>query len=171
MKKAMVFVVLTTAICMSLHITVHAIRVCHDYTYYRVFRTDPDPPAGKMAKKSGYLSADALRQDLKKAGYKCYPVINSYQQPNFPKFLKPGYVVIIEDAHSGYINGNGNVDHFLQPSNHIGTYYTIKEIETKCVAPLKNEEKGGLFLDDTWKIFIGRRFTENPIQKIEVWRK
>jgi hypothetical protein len=149
----------------------HAIRVCHDYTYYRVFNTDPDPPGGKMAQKSTYYSAEALRKDLKAKGYNCFSVINSYQLPNFPKFLKPGYVVIVEEAHSGFINKDGNVDHFLQMSNSVGTYYSIKDVETKYLAPRPKDEKGGLFLNDTWATFIGRRFSPNPIGKLEVWRK
>jgi hypothetical protein len=153
------------------YIPAQAIRVCHDYTYYRAFKIDPDPPGGIMAQKSSYFSADTLRKELKKKGYNCYSVINSYQLPNFPKFLKPGYVVIIENDHSGFINNNGNVDHFLQMSKSVGKYYEIKDIENKYLAPLPKEEKGGLFLNDTWATFIGRRFSTKPIEKIEVWRK
>ncbi len=148
-----------------------AIRVCHDYTFYRVFRTDPDPPGGAMSKKSSYLSADSLRRVLKKNGYNSFSVLNSYQLPNFPKILKPGYVVIVEDAHSGFINEKANVDHFLQPSKSIGKYFSVKEVEEKYKAPLKENEKGGLFLNDTWKTFVERRFSPNPIGKIEIWRK
>jgi len=113
-----------------------------------------------------------MRKVLKKNGYICYPVTNSYKLPNFPKFLKPGYVVIVEDAHSGFINEKGNVDHFLQMSNSIGTYYPVAEVEKKYMAPRPNNEKGGLFLNDTWETFITkRRFSPNEIGKMEVWRK
>lgn len=166
-----ILILLAPLLLFMLCFPVKAIRVCHDYTYYRVFRTDPDPPGGTMSKKSGYFSAEALRKELKKQGYNSFSVINSYQMPNFPKILKPGYVVIIEDAHSGFINDKGNVDHFLQPSKSIGKYYTVGEVEQNCLAPLPKEEKGGLFLNDTWETFLKRRFTPNPIQKIEIWRK
>jgi hypothetical protein len=166
-----VFLTLVTVMLLMVPATVQAIRVCHDYTFYRVFRTDPDPPGGVMSKKSAYLSADSLRRVLKKNGYNSFSVINSYQLPNFPKILKQGYVVIIEDAHSGFINEKGNVDHFLQPSKSIGTYFTVKDLEEKYLAPLKENEEGGLFLNDTWKTFVERRFSPNPIGKIEIWRK
>jgi hypothetical protein len=171
MQKNHFFIVAMVSVVLMQYLPAHAIRVCHDYTYYRVFGIDPDPPGEKMAQKSACYTADALRKELKKKGYKCYSVINSYQTPNFPKFLKPGYVVIIEEAHSGFINKDGNVDHFLQMSNSIGTYYKIEDIEKKYLAPLPKSEKGGLFLNDTWATFLGRRFTQNPIGKIEVWRK
>jgi hypothetical protein len=171
MKKYPFFIMVLVPVIMLQYLPALAIRVCHDYTYYRVFNVDPDPPGGTMAKQSAYYSADALRKELKKKGYNSFSVINSYQMPNFPKILKPGYVVIIEEAHSGFINKDGNVDHFLQMSKSVGTYYTIKDIETKYLAPRPNDEKGGLFLNDTWSTFIGRRFSPNPIGKIEIWRK
>ena len=171
MNNNQFFIVVLVSVVLLQYLPANAIRVCHDYTYYRVFNVDPDPPGGIMAKKSTYYSAEALRKELKKKGYNSFSVINSYQMPNFPKILKPGYVVIIEEAHSGFINKDGNVDHFLQMSKSIGTYYTIKDIETKYLAPRPNDEKGGLFLNDTWSTFIGRRFSPNPIGKIEIWRK
>ena len=62
MKK--ILILMAMFLLLMQHFSAKAIRVCHDYTFYRVFRVDPDPPGGEMAKKSVYLSADAIRKEL-----------------------------------------------------------------------------------------------------------
>lgn len=73
-----------------------AITVCHDYSYYRVTGQNP----GK-----DWLTADGLRKALTVLKYK---LVSGSQE------LMPGDVVIIGGAHSGFVNEQGNIDHYIQ---------------------------------------------------------
>ena len=75
-------------------VTLPAISWCHDYSYYRV-----------TGKDSNGLSPDALRAALAKLKYK---LVEGDTE------LRPGDVVIIGEAHSGFVNAQGGVDHYIQ---------------------------------------------------------
>ncbi len=75
-----------------------AISWCHDYSYYRVTGQD-----------SNNLSVGALRAALTRLKYKL--VEDSAD-------LRPGDVVIIGVAHSGFVNDQGHIDHYIQMREH-----------------------------------------------------
>ena len=71
-----------------------AIQWCHDYSYYRVTGRD----------HNGY-SDDGLRAALADLKFK---VVRGSRE------LMPGDVVIFGTAHSGFVNSQGGIDHYIQ---------------------------------------------------------
>ena len=94
-KLAIQLIFLGLALAALGHLTpLPAISWCHDYSYYRVTGKDHDG-----------LSVDELRAAL--TGLKFKLVSGS-------RDLKPGDVVIIGPMHSGFVNEQGGIDHYIQ---------------------------------------------------------
>ncbi len=200
--------------------SVSAIVVCHDYTYYRVFGTDPSPPspdynvAGEYRhrvtrERNDTLGCDQPTQLSVDNDPKCPPAMKKiykgrgqnaaflrnalspeYTQLNMPldQFLapgalKPGDVIILGDAHSGYVNMNGNIDHFKQvpprmdryPSDmYSSEFWSIDQLASDLAGPLctkvgERVSYGGVMLDDLPDTFITRGVQVET--GIEVWRR
>ncbi|MCX6557833.1 MAG: hypothetical protein NTW95_10455, partial [Candidatus Aminicenantes bacterium] len=77
-----------------------AITVCHDYSYYRVTGQNPE---------KDWLTPDGLRNALTKLKFKLVQDDAS---------LRPGDVVIIGPMHSGFVNDQGGIDHYIQMREH-----------------------------------------------------
>ncbi len=135
---------------------------CHDYTYYRVSGQDPSP----INTPGTGISASELRGYLNDNGYKRFPYTNAAQMPGAGKRLKKGDVVIIDDAHSGYVTGSDMIDHFIQVFGSSGKKYTVQNLPN---APIPGKV-GGLYSSDTLEQFINRRF-KKTFNSIEIWRK
>jgi len=135
---------------------------CHDYTYFRVSGQDPSP----IDVPGTGISASTLRGYLEANGYKRFPYTNAAQMPGAGKRLKKGDVVIIDDAHSGYVTGSDMIDHFIQVFGSSGKKYTVQDLPE---APIPGKV-GGLYRSDTLEQFINRRF-KKTFDSIEVWRK
>ena len=140
----------------------YGIIVCHDYTYYRVTGTDPCP----LNKPGGSISPAKLREYLEKHGFKRFPYTNAAKMPGAGERLKSGDVVILDDAHSGYVSGSNMIDHFIQVYGASGTKYSAQKLPK---APIPGKV-GGLYSGDTLKQFINRRF-KKTYNSIEIWRK
>jgi hypothetical protein len=147
---------------LSLARPLYGIVWCHDYTYYRVSGQDPSP----INTPGTGISASELRGYLKDHGYKNFPYTNAAQMPGAGKRLKTGDVVIIDDAHSGYVTGSDMIDHFIQVFGSSGKKCTVENLPK---APIPGKV-GGLYTSDTLEQFINRRF-KKTFNSIEVWRK
>jgi len=128
MKKAIFLsiVVFTGVLILVLSLArpLYGIVWCHDYTYYRVNGQDPSP----INTPGTGISASELREYLKDHGYKSFPYTNAAQMPGAGKRLKTGDVVIIDDAHSGYVTGSDMIDHFIQVFGSSGKKYTVQNL-------------------------------------------
>ena len=142
--------------------SLYGIVWCHDYTYYRVSGQDPSP----INTPGTGISASKLRGYLNDNGYKRFPYTNAAQMPGAGKRLKKGDVVIIDDAHSGYVTGSDMIDHFIQVFGSSGKKYTVENLP-KAPIPGKG---GGLYSGATLEQFINRRF-KKTFNSIEIWRK
>jgi len=140
----------------------YGIIVCHDYTYYRVTGTDPCP----INKPGNSIRPEKLREYLENHGFKRFPYTNAAKMPGAGKRLKNGDVIILDDAHSGYVTGSNMIDHFIQVFGASGTKYSAQKLPK---APIPGKV-GGLYTGDTLKQFINRRF-KKTYNSIEIWRK
>jgi hypothetical protein len=166
MKKAIFLPVIVFSgvliLVLSLARPLYGIVWCHDYSYYRVSGQDPSP----INTQGTGISVSKLRGYLKGHGYKRFPYTNAVQMPGAGKRLKKGDVIIIDDAHSGYISGSNMIDHFIQVYGSSGKKYTVQNLPK---APIPGKV-GGLYAGDTLKQFINRRF-KKTFNSIEIWRK
>lgn len=141
-----------------LPVKTHSITWCHDYSYYKATgqdtnRTDP----GK------------LRKTLSKLNYKRFPFTNAAHMPQAQGKLKPGDVIIIGEAHSGVVNQNGLIDHFIQVFGASGTAYKPQEILS-----MPNFKRGWTLIqimNFTRKMPDGRSIQPYKTKQVEVWRK
>lgn len=102
LKKA-ITIALFTALLVVLGTPAHSITWCHDYSLWVISNTDPDE-----------TSPDELRTRLRNFGYE--PKFTIPPNTSFsPQKLECGDVIIIGDAHSGVVNSQGGIDHYLQP--------------------------------------------------------
>ena len=166
MKKSIFLTVIVfpavLILVLSLARPLYGIVWCHDYTYYRVSGQDPSP----ISTPGTGISVSKLRKYLEGNGYKRFPYTNAAQMPGAGKRLKKGDVVIIDDAHSGYVTGSDMIDHFIQVFGSSGKKYTVQNLPK---APIPGKV-GGLYISDTLKQFLNRRF-KKTFNSIEVWRK
>jgi hypothetical protein len=166
MKKAIFLsaIAFSSVIILVLSLTrpLYGIVWCHDYTYYRVSGQDPSP----INTPGTGISASELRGYLKDHGYKRFPYTNAAQMPGAGKRLKKRDVVIIDDAHSGYVTGSDMIDHFIQVFGSSGKKYSEQNLPK---APIPGKV-GGLYSGDTLEQFINRRF-KKTFNSMEVWRK
>lgn len=141
-----------------------AIVVCHDYTFYRVTCS-----AGRCEDNNNILAND-LRRRLMARGYRGFSITNiaTNNLSVAENSLKPGDVIFLRDAHSGFVNENYQIDHFLQLLGEIGRPRSANQL------PLFDEtsvQRGGLFLGDTLEDFLGRPIMQGPLGSVEVWRR
>ncbi len=166
MKKAIFLTVIVfpavLILVLSLAGPLYGIVWCHDYTYYRVSGQDPSP----VDVPGAGISASTLRGYLEANGYKRFSYTNAARMPGAGKRLKKGDVVIIDDAHSGYVTGSDMIDHFIQVFGSSGKKYTVENLPG---APIPGKV-GGLYTGDSLTQFIDRRF-KKTFDSMEVWRK
>ncbi len=145
----------------------HAIVVCHDYTYYRVTcsngqcRDANDLPA---------RGSGSLREALTALGYKPFPITTTaVSDPELAgSLLKPGDVLFLRDAHSGFVNANYTIDHFLQLLGQIGVRRSPNDLPRFVDG---SGQPGGLFLGDSLSRFLRRPILDGPLVSLEVWRR
>lgn len=131
---------------------------CHDYTIYKV--------TGKDANK---ISPAQLRNVLQELGYKCFKFTNAAQNPKAQSKLREGDIIIIGDAHSGVVNENGLIDHFIQKFGASGTAYTPEEIIS-----MENFKRDWTLLG---MVNVERMTPDGRVihpyktKRVEVWRK
>lgn len=159
--------IIALALALLLATTASAVIVCHDYTLYRL--TGKDPRSVSSAEKDGTGIA-ALRKHLTDNKYKRFPYTNAVQnREKAQRFLKPGDVIIIRDDHSGYVNEQGLIDHFIQV---YGTSRSAVKYDAKKL-PLNSSlggKVGGLYQNESLDDFLNRPFRKTPMI-VEVWRK
>jgi hypothetical protein len=136
----------------------HPITWCHDYSYYQA--------TGRDANKTG---PDELRKTLSGLGYKRFPFTNAAHLPQAQGRLRPGDVIIIGDAHSGVVNRDGLIDHFIQVFGASGTAYQPGEILS-----MPNFKRGWTLIqmmNFTRTTPDGRRIQPYKDKQVEVWRR
>jgi len=107
-----------SALFLILALPAPAIVWCHDYSLWQVTGED-----------ANNTSPADLRARLEQLQYKRFPFTNAARSPLAQEKLKPGDVIIIGDAHSGVVNGNGLIDHFVQKFGASGTRYPPEEVQ------------------------------------------
>jgi len=141
-----------------LPVQAHSITWCHDYSYYKA--------TGQDTNKTG---PDKLRKTLSKLGYKRFPFTNAALLPQAQRKLKPGDVIIIGEAHSGVVNQEGLIDHFIQVFGASGTAYRPQEILL-----MPNFKQGWTLIqmmNFTRKTPDGRSIQPYKNKQVEVWRR
>ena len=150
-----------------------AIVVCHDYTYWRVFEIDPTPPIAGMPKAKGQgVNTARLRADLEQAGYRAFDITTTARMDpaTAQRHLKAGDVIILGDAHSGYVaDAGGHIDHWLQVYGESGLYRAPNDHANPL--PAGQQGKGGLFLGDDLATFLARPAKPNLSDHVVIWRK
>ena len=152
----------------------NAIIVCHDYALYRATGQDPRPLTSAETNGTGIVE---IRRRLKdELGYKRFPITTAAETPEFAaKYLKPGDVILLRDDHSGYVNSDGKIDHFIQVYGKSGTKYDASKLPRHTAPdtdePPPAESVGGLYLGDTLARFLKRPFYKGPAGSVEIWRK
>jgi hypothetical protein len=144
----------------------HAIKVCHDYTFYRATAL----VEGK-SRDSNTTSAETLRQYLRSKGYQTKFTTTMRKgdaAPDIQKELKPGDVVFMGTGHSGYVSGVG-IDHFIMVEGTSRSHVTYKPGELPY-APIPGGKAGGLHMGHTLKQMRESLFTPNPLP-VEVLRR
>lgn len=155
------FVVVTALMMFFLTVCepVCAVTWCHDYTYYAV--------TGKDANKT---SPEQLRKVLgDNLGFKRFKFTNAAHNPKAQSKLRPGDVIIIGNAHSGVVNQNGLIDHFIQKFGASGTAYLPGDI-----AGMDNFKRDWTLLqimNFKRRTPDGRIIQPYKTQAVEVWRK
>ncbi len=131
---------------------------CHDYSFYKI--------TGQDANKT---SPTLLRDTLRGRGYKCFKFTNAAQDPKAQSKLREGDVIIIGDAHSGVVNQEKLIDHFIQKFGASGTAYSPGEILT-----MENFKRNWTLLEMvnfSRETPDGRTIQPYISQAVEVWRK
>jgi hypothetical protein len=143
------------------------IVVCHDYTLYRVTCSN-----GRCEDSNNLLPSGrgGLRERLSSMGYKGFSITNTAlgDLALAHSSLKPGDVLFIREAHSGFVNDNYTIDHFLQLLGEIGRPRAANSL------PLFVEgsgQRGGLFLGHTLEQFLKAPIVQVPLGSLEVWRR
>jgi len=141
-----------------------AIVVCHDYTFYRVTCS-----AGRCEDNNNILASD-LRTRLTARGYRGFSITNiaANNLSVIENSLKPGDVIFLRDAHSGFVNDNYQIDHFLQLLGEIGQPRVANQLPR---FDPQSGQRGGLFLGDTFSQFLSRPIVQGPLGSVEVWRR
>src|SRR5262245_8934795 len=96
--------------------TTFAITWCHDYTMFMV--------TGKDADQTG---PDQLRAAMNKD----YDLVFTILPPETTAAIQANDVIIIGNAHSGVVNSNRRLNHYLQPSGKATTKLSPQEILSK----------------------------------------
>ncbi len=162
MLKKIISLSLFAILSFFLILPVHAITWCHDYTRFVI--------TGKDANRT---SPDSLRFYLSKNGFGRVQILLP-TTVNSERLLKPGDVIIIGDAHSGVVNGQGSIDHFLQKAGATGKVYQPDEVVT-----LENFKRNWTIQNfrEFYRInkneYTGAEWKIYPYQStpIELWRK
>lgn len=147
--------ILTLAFCSSSTPRAQAVTYCHDYALHRVSDKKVDPNKMDVA---------GLRKLLQAHGYKSFPFTTAAERPDAMRHLKPGDVVILGNAHSGFV-GESGIDHFLMVEGRGQERYLPEDLPVHVKGLV-----GGLHQGDTITQFKNRGsmpFTGS----IEVWRK
>jgi len=125
-----------------------AITYCHDWTIYRL-----EGGADKNNKTLG-----DLRGILASRSYNRYNGSRDQLPPGSVVILGPG------NGHSGYVEANGRITHFIQKSG--GLKYQGVAYKPEAVPPGQHKQ-GGRFLGHTLDDMLGEWSGNQPV--IEIW--
>lgn len=147
----------------------NAVVLCHDYTLYRV------TCANKKCEDPNRTSSTDLYNRLTELGYKAFPISTAAENPEYAgRFLKPGDVLILGKnwAHSGFVNANGTIDHFIQvpPDFQKGEKWGKEHALNNLPKPTQGR-LGGFLKGDTLADFLGRISNKEIIKSVVVWRR
>lgn len=150
-----------------LAISASAIVICHDYTLYRVTCSN-----GRCEDSNNLpaVGRGGLRERLAALGYKGTSITNTALNDVelAHSVLKPGDVLFIRDAHSGYVNENYTIDHFLQIYGETGRERSPNSLPRHIEG---SDQPGGLFLGDSLAKFLSRPMLQSALGSLEVWRR
>ncbi len=136
----------------------NAITWCHDYSLYKI--------SGKDVNKT---SPQMLRQNLARMKFKRFNFTHAAHLPQAQSKLKPGDVIVIGNAHSGVVNQQGLIDHFIQKFGASGTSYKPEDILN--MSNFKRSWTLLQIMNFTRTTPDGRKIFPYKKQKVEVWRK
>ena len=147
-------------LCMLLLLTtnVKAITWCHDYSLFKISGQDVNQTSPEM-----------LRQHLIRLKFKRFKFTHAAHMPQAQSKLRHGDVIIIGNAHSGVVNQQGLIDHFIQKFGASGTSYTPEEILN-----INNFKRNWTLLqimNFSRSTPDGRKIFPYKKQEVEVWRK
>ena len=152
-------ILFTIIIFTSISLPCHAITWWHDYTLYAVSNKD-----------TNRTKPEKLRSLLKdQLGYKRFKFTNAAHNPKAQSRLRPGDVIIIGDAHSGVVNKEGLINHFVQKFKSSGTAYQPFDIFS--MANFHRDWTLLQIMNFKRKTPDGRMIKPYKNQKVEVWRK
>jgi hypothetical protein len=152
----------------------HAIVWCHDYTLWeaseRRQNENRTPPRGGADPQGRAFTG--LREKLTALGYKLHKTLAPFAAGADAE-IKPTDVVIFGDAHSGYVNRQKRIDHFVQT---MGASGTVRTPEDTMRQP--NYRRGATLMD-IWSFTRegthpnGETFRVTPYRgtPVEIWRR
>jgi hypothetical protein len=143
----------------------HAIVWCHDYTLWEA--------SGRTVNENR-ISPEDLRYRLgtPSMGFRRVATLTPFT-PGADGQLRPGDVIIWGQAHSGFVNAAGRIDHFVQTAGRSGT---VRTPENAMAQP--NYHRGQTLVD-VWSFTEegthpnGQRYQRRPYrgEAAEVWRR
>lgn len=142
-----------------------AITWCHDYSLWE---------ASGRTLNQNQTSPGMLRQKLGQMQYHRMKVF-APKTADADRYLKPGDVIILGEAHSGFVTAQGVVDHLIMPSAAPGTQLAQMTGEQ---AQASANFKRGWTLTQLWGPIVrfdsqGNRYDNAPYgnASVELWRK
>jgi hypothetical protein len=140
-----------------------AVTVCHDYTRYRVSVNLRCP-----VENTNGLGVGDLRTWLGRQGFTGYNYSYAVQNPrDAQRYLQPGDVLILGEAHSGIVNAYGGIDNYLQVEGMIGQPHDPRQLPHAVRGRL-----GGLYLNDSLQYFLWGHYAR-PVAapQVQLWRR
>lgn len=141
-----------------------SITWCHDYSLYKA----TEFATGKQT-NFDRTSISKLRNSLKDLGYKRYDFTNAAKNPRAQEKLNRGYIIIFGDDHSGVINKNHLIDHFIQKYGASGTSYLPEQLES--LESFKRSWTLKQIINFKRKTSDGRIIFPYRNKSVEVWKK
>ena len=146
MPPARLILALALGCCFLTSMPAEAITNCHDYTYFRMTGVN-----------DRMKSVNELRDDLGRLGYDDVFTVDTKDDADDPRTmdrLRPRDVIVIGDAHSGYVSDYGRIDHFIRRENEEGPWPPLG------LPDPSTDKRGGFFRGDTLAQMYGRFFTK-----------
>lgn len=153
----------------TLAIPAEAVINCFDYAFYRATGFDPRPAASPFDRA---IDVSSLQCYLGALGYTRLP-----NPPRDDRDLRPNDVLILGSAHAGFVNAQGQIDHFIQVWGASGKKYDANALPPAQVYYSSRPDfpdppggkPSGRFSNHTLQQFINSAFRQSgPVYQ---WRK
>ncbi len=149
-----------------------AITWCHDYTLWEASARKINENQVGPRTDPRHASRPGLRERLTALGFQCVKTLGPLA-PGADGELKPGDAIILGEAHSGFVNRQKRIDHFVQTPGAVGVARTPED------AMRQPNYHGGQTLVDVWNFTRegtaanGTTFRVTPYRNtpVEVWRR